>query len=372
MKKMKLIILGTRGVPNNHGGFEQFAEYFSLYMVDKGHDVSVFNSHTHPYQLEEWNGVKIIHKKDPENNIGTAGQFIYDLNCVMHCRKEHYDIILQLGYTSSSVWSKLMPKTSLVITNMDGLEWKRSKYQKPVRKFLKYAEGLAIFNSDFLISDSIGIQQYIRDAYKKESTYIAYGADVFEQPSETVLEQYKVKAGQYNMLIARLEPENNIEVILDGVSAAKTKDLFLVIGKHDVNKFGAYLKEKYKDQKHIKFIGGVYNLNHLNNLRYYSKLYFHGHSVGGTNPSLLEAMASGALIVANDNVFNKSILKGNALYFNNSTDVKHIIDDDSVYKKYKELYKSHNIDEINTNFNWNYINSQYETFLMSKLYGNDF
>lgn len=368
---MKIIILGTRGVPNNHGGFEQFAEYFSLYMVSKGHDVSVFNSNTHPYQLKEWNGVKIIHQNDPEDKIGTAGQFLYDLNCIMHCRKEHFDVILQLGYTSSSIWCKLMPKRSVVVTNMDGLEWKRSKYKKPVRKFLKFAESLAIHNSDFLISDSLGIQQYIQNTYKKDSTYIAYGADVFNNPSKDVLKQYDVKADKYNMLIARFEPENNIEVILDGVSAAEIKDTFVVVGKHDVNKFGTYLKEKYKNYPHIKFVGGIYNLEHLNNLRHYSKLYFHGHSVGGTNPSLLEAMASGALIVANDNVFNKSILNHKALYFKDAIDVTKIINDDSVYALHKEAFKTANMVEIKSNFNWNLINRQYETFLVSKLNGND-
>ena len=253
---------------------KQFAEYFSLYMVSKGHDVSVFNSHTHPFQLENWKGVKIIHKNDPEDKIGTVGQFIYDLNCINHCRKVHFDIILQLGYTSSSVWGKLLPKKSLTITNMDGLEWKRSKYGRPVRKFLKIAESLAIRNSDYLISDSIGIKNYIEKTYDKDSKYIAYGADIFNTPDKAILEKYDVKSFGYNMLIARLEPENNIETILDGACLSKHKEPFLVIGKHDINKFGSYLKSKYKNQEHIKFIGGIYDLSHLNNLRYYSKFYF--------------------------------------------------------------------------------------------------
>lgn len=371
MKKMKLVILGTRGVPNNHGGFEQFAEYFSLYMVSKGHDVSVFNSHTHPFQLENWKGVKIIHKNDPEDKIGTVGQFIYDLNCINHCRKVHFDIILQLGYTSSSVWGKLLPKKSLTITNMDGLEWKRSKYGRPVRKFLKIAESLAIRNSDYLISDSIGIKNYIEKTYDKDSKYIAYGADIFNTPDKAILEKYDVKSFGYNMLIARLEPENNIETILDGACLSKHKEPFLVIGKHDINKFGSYLKSKYKNQEHIKFIGGIYDLSHLNNLRYYSKFYFHGHSVGGTNPSLLEAMASGALIIANDNVFNKSILKRNALYFQNSNDVCNILDNDGLFEENKETFKTNNAQEIKLNFNWDLINSQYEDYLLSKLNNSD-
>ena len=106
------------------------------------------------------------------------------------------------------------------------------------------------------------------------------------------------------MLIARLEPENSIEVILDGVAIANGDKPFLVIGKHET-KYGEYLKSKFKNQPNIKFIGGIYDINKLNNLRYYSNLYFHGHTVGGTNPSLLEAMASNSLICANNNPFNR-------------------------------------------------------------------
>src|SRR5690606_25316653 len=138
---MKIAIVGARGIPNFYGGFEQFAEYLSLGLVQKGHDVTVYNSHTHPYQEPTWNGVKIIHCKDPEDKIGTAGQFIYDLNCIRDARKRDYDIILQLGYTSSSIWGWLMPRRkSIVTTNMDGLEWKRTKYSKKVQKFLLFAE----------------------------------------------------------------------------------------------------------------------------------------------------------------------------------------------------------------------------------------
>lgn len=365
---MKLAILGTRGVPNYHGGFEQFAEYFSLYMFKNGHDVTVFNSHTHPFQSKEWKGVKIIHRNDPENKIGSVGQFIYDFNCINFCRNTHFDIILQLGYTSSSIWSKLLPSKSLIITNMDGLEWKRSKYNKLVRKFLKFAEALAIKNSDYLISDSIGIQDYIKETYRKDSKFIAYGADVISNTDKASLEQYNIEPFKYNMLIARLEPENNIETILDGITFAKSKETFLVIGKHDTNKFGSYLKNKYKKHSNIQFIGGIYNLDALNNLRFFSKFYFHGHSVGGTNPSLLEAMASGALITANDNIFNKSILKANALYFRNPQDVCNIINDgEYFFKKYKEPFKNNNIQEIKLNFNWELINSQYENYLSSKL-----
>ncbi|WP_299332734.1 DUF1972 domain-containing protein [uncultured Psychroserpens sp.] len=357
---MKIAILGTRGIPNHHGGFEQFAEFFSVFLVNQGHQVYVYNSTLHPYKESNYNGVNLIYCKDYEDKIGTAGQFFYDYNCIINARKHDFDIILQLGYTSSSVWHKFMPKKPIIITNMDGLEWKRSKYNKYVRRFLKYAEKLAVHSSDYLISDSIGIQEYLFKTYNKESEYIAYGADCFLSPNEKILDLYKVEREQYNILIARFEPENNLETILDGASKAKNKVKFLVIGKHDVNSFGEYLKDKYKADDHIKFLGGIYDIEHLNNLRYFSNLYFHGHSVGGTNPSLLEAMASNSLIVANDNIFNKAILETDAFYFENSEQVSEYID--TLHKlEYSSLSKNLN-KKIENTYSWDIINNQYLEF----------
>ncbi|WP_370477434.1 DUF1972 domain-containing protein [Tamlana flava] len=357
---MKIGILGTRGIPNYHGGFEQFTEYFSVYLYENGNDVYVYNSSSHPYKKKDFKGVKIISCLDPEEKIGTMGQFVYDLNCILNARKQNFDIILQLGYTSNSVWYKFLPKKPLIITNMDGLEWKRSKYSKPVKKFLKFAEKLAVKSSDFLIADSLGIQKYLKLQYNIESEYIAYGAELFKFPNESVLEEYKVSGLKYNMLIARLEPENNIEVILDGVSQSKREYPFLVIGKHG-NKFGEYLKRKFKDSKNIRFIGGVYDIDKLNNLRYYSNLYFHGHSVGGTNPSLLEAMASNAFIIAHDNEFNKSILGDDAFYFKEKEDVSYFVDN---FSKNDFSDKTKNcFNKIEEKFNWDSINNKYLKYL---------
>lgn len=358
---MKIAILGTRGIPNNHGGFEQFAEYLSVYLVKNGHEVSVYNSHVHPFQNEEWNGVRIIHCYDLEYRIGTAGQFIYDFNCIRDCRKRNFDIVLQCGYTSSSIWGWLLPKSSMIITNMDGLEWKRSKYSKLVRKFLKMAEKWAVDTSDYLVADSLGIKDYLKQEYAVDSKYIAYGADLFEEPNENILEKYELQKNSYDLLIARLEPENNIEVILDGVVASGFKRTFLVIGKHET-RYGEYLRYKFENQPYIKFLGGIYNLKHLNNLRYYSNLYFHGHSVGGTNPSLLEAMASNSLIIANDNIFNRSVLEENAYYFKTSDDVAKLM---SKQKNDNLELLNANHELIKSDLTWEFINSQYERYFLS-------
>ncbi|WP_296147257.1 DUF1972 domain-containing protein [uncultured Flavobacterium sp.] len=353
---MKIAILGTRGIPNHYGGFEQFAEFFSVYLAEKGHEVYVYNSHNHPYQEKTFKGVNILHQNDPEHKMGTFGQFIYDYNCILDSRKKNFDIILQLGYTSNSVWYFLLPKKSIIITNMDGMEWKRTKYSKKTQKMLMYAEKLAVKSSDFLVSDSIGIQNYIQEKYQKDSAYIAYGATVFENPDEAILKTYNVEKYKFNMILARLEPENSIEMILDGVVLSKDNTPMLIIGDHR-KKFGEYLKEKFKNYPNIKFIGALYNLEHLNNLRCFSNLYFHGHTVGGTNPSLLEAMASQAMILAHNNQFNKGILKENAYYFSNEEEVKDLI---LRTKKIDNLQLiQNNLEAINKEFNWNKINGEY-------------
>ena len=363
---MKIGILGTRGIPNYYGGFEQFAEYFSVFLKEKGHDVYVYCSHTHPYQEKEFRGVQLIHCKDPEHKVGTIGQFAYDFNCIRDSRKRNFDILLQLGYTSNSVWHRWLPKKSIIITNMDGLEWKRTKYSRKVRRFLKYAESLAVKSSDYLVADSVGIQDHLKETYDVPSTFIAYGSTLFENEDISVLDEYNVRPYEYNMLIARMEPENSIETILDGVVESGSETPFLVVGKHDANKFGVYLKDKFKAYSNIRFMGGIYNFEHLNNLRWYSKVYFHGHTVGGTNPSLLEAMASRALIAANDNKFNKAILGQDAFYFGNSNDVSKLLD--SVQKKddYGH-FLSNNIEKIENLYSWEIINSAYLD-LMEKAY----
>ncbi len=353
---MKIAILGTRGIPNYYGGFEQFAEFFSVYLVEKGHEVFVYNSHNHPFQEKTFQGVNIIHQNDPEHKLGTFGQFIYDYNCIMDSRKRNLDIVLQLGYTSNSIWCFLLPKKPIIITNMDGLEWKRSKYSKPVQQFLKFAERLAVNSSDYLISDSLGIKDFINKQYNKDSTYIAYGAHSFNDPNEAILSDFNVEKNQFNMIMARFEPENNLDMVLEGVALDENKTPILVIGKHET-KYGNYLKNKYKNHQNIRFMGGIYNLDHLNNLRHFSNLYFHGHSVGGTNPSLLEAMASKALIVAHNNHFNKAILKENGHYFSNPQEVKNILD---TIKKIDNLQLvQNNFEAIENEFNWDKINGEY-------------
>ncbi|MES1221834.1 MAG: DUF1972 domain-containing protein [Bacteroidota bacterium] len=348
MRRLKIGILGTRGIPNHYGGFEQFAQYLSLGLVQRGHDVYVYTSSNHPYKEKEWNDVQLIHCKDPEPKLGTAGQFFYDLNCINDSRKREFDVLLHLGYTSDSIWHWRWPKNTINIVNMDGLEWKRSKYNKLTRKFLKWAEWLAAKNAQVLIADSPYMKDYLFEFYGRYANYIPYGAEVFSDTDLSIFRKYKFNPSQYFLLVARLEPENNVEMIIQGYLASKHKYPLLIIGNTE-NSFGKYLTTKYNNPS-IHFCGPVYDQPELNNLRYYSTKYFHGHSVGGTNPSLLEAMACGCDIAANRNVFNKAILQEDADYFTSADEVAWIINKPEIMNVTMQR-KQANIEKINTLYN---------------------
>lgn len=361
-RQLKIGILGTRGIPNRYGGFEQCAEHLALGLTQKGHEVCVYNSSHHEYKDSRWNGVRIIHCYDPEHKLGTAGQFIYDLNCINDARKRRFDIVLQLGYTSSSVWYWRWPRRAWNIVNMDGLEWKRSKYSGTVQRFLKLAERLAARHGDVLIADSKGIQEYLQAAYQQPSVFIPYGAEVFGDPDKHVLQPYGLAPFRYHLLIARMEPENNIEMIIRGYLSAGSGDPLVVIGKTD-NRFGTYLKDTYGGRAGVTFAGGIYDPVVVNNLRYYSGLYFHGHSVGGTNPSLLEAMGCNALIAAHDNIFNRSILGEDAFYFREEKEIAALVSGFGDKFRFARFLQ-HNQDKIRTRYHWPAIVDAYEQVML--------
>jgi len=358
---MKIAILGTRGIPNNYGGFEQFAEYLSVLLVKKNHKVTVYSPHFHPYKKKEYKSVHIKYIYSPEKYIGASANFVYDFLCLRDALKEDYDIILECGYHSNAPSYYLMRgrKRPVLITNMDGLEWKRSKWNIITRWLIKKLEKLAVKKSHYLISDNTGIQQYYLNEFGVNSYYIAYGANPVYAFNENILLSYSLSKENYYVLIARLEPENNIEMILDGFILSKSSLPFVVIGNH-LTKYGVYLKKKYQGFN-IHFIGGIYNKDILDSLRYYSKAYFHGHSVGGTNPSLLEAMASQALIVAHSNDFNRAVLKNNAFFFSLDRDVAHVINSlDNMMNDEIAMKKKNNCELIIKEYSWSVITNQYE------------
>lgn len=354
---MKIGILGTRGIPNAYGGFEQFAQYLAKGLVLRNHEVIVYNSSEHPYQENHWEGVQLVHCKDWEDKIGTAGQFFYDLACIQDARKRDFDILLHLGYTSDSIWHWRWPRKAVNIVNMDGLEWKRSKYNAATQSFLKKAEKWAALNAGLLIADSTGIQDYLKAQHNKGSVFIPYGADIPERYDPSIPEKYHLEKNGYALVLARMEPENNIETIIQGYLLTNSKEPLVIIGNIQ-QPFGKLLQQKYADPR-IRFTKGIYDIDIVNSLRFYSSVYFHGHSVGGTNPSLLEAMACECTIAAHQNPFNKAVLGDDAWYFTNPEEVASMLQTvrDPLLVEQRKI---NNTEKIKAVYNWDKIINSYE------------
>ncbi len=209
--------------------------------------------------------------------------------------------------------------------------------------------------SDYLISDNLAIQDYYLKEFGVQSFFIPYGADAVNNFEERVLSSYSIDPRGYFLLIARLEPENNIEMILYGFAESDSEYPFVVIGDKNT-RYGRYLQDRYKNKK-VCFLGAIYDKEVLDNLRHFSRVYFHGHSVGGTNPSLLEAMAAQALVAAHDNMFNRAVLGDDALYFQNRERVCSIITND---EPENAGFIKNNLLKIEQNYSWDNIISEYE------------
>ena len=363
---MKIAILGTRGIPNNYGGFEQCAEYLSVGLVKKGHEVSIYSPHFHPYNKDEYKGVKIKKKYSPQYFLGnSAANFIYDYLCLKDAVKSNFDIILELGLITSSLSLIFCRhRGKLIATNLDGLEWKRSKWNKIVQVITKSLEQYGVKFSDYLIADNLAIQEYIKREYKRESKFIAYGTHKINPPNNKCLKHYGIYNKEYLLTIARLEPENNIELMLDAFIESKAEYYYVIIGNHLTN-YGDFLKDKYRNPK-IIFLGGIFNKQDLDNIRYFSRLYLHGHSVGGTNPALLEAMAASTLIISHNNKFNKSVVEENAFFFKNKNELVRLLLDNNLFS-HKNKFVKNNLKKIKQIYNWDFVIDQYESYFQEIL-----
>ena len=367
---MKIAFVSTRGIPNNYGGFEQFAEYISVGLAKRGHEVTVYSPKFHPYKGDSYKGVRIKHIYSPETWMGSSvGSFFYDFSSLKDALKnEDFDIIYEAGYTSiipAYIWFNVKKrKRPIFTTNMDGLENKRSKFGPMVRRFLDWEEKMAVKYSHYLIADNMGIHDYYKEKYGKESKFLAYGADIHDDFNAEYLKEFGLKPEEYYILIARLEPENNIVMAIEGYLHSKENGRrpLIVVGKTNTP-HGKELVAKYGNEKSVRFVGGIYDFKKLDSVRHFSKAYFHGHSVGGTNPSLLEAMASGCFVFAHDNIFNRAVLKANALYYPTVEKVTEYLDNiDAIAENYKKTFTTNNIKVIRNEYSWEHLVDEHEKY----------
>lgn len=318
----RVAIIGTVGVPASYGGFETLAENIIGEKVSENVEYTVFCSAS-SYKEKQiiYKGAKLRYINMNANGIQST---IYDVVSMLKCLGR-YDIILILGVSGCL----FLPLFRLfyddkIIVNIDGMEHCRQKWSPFTKWFLRKSEATAVKYSDLIIADNKVIQDYVKEKYKRDAVLIAYGGNhavrkITEDAQEEVLNEYGVRRSDYAISVCRIEPENNCHVILEAFSKTKMKLLF--IGNWTKNKYGKMLKNKYSQYANIIMHEPVYDADVLYILRNNSTIYVHGHSAGGTNPSLVEAMFIGCNILAYDVSYNRETTHHQASYFSSEQDL---------------------------------------------------
>lgn len=311
----RLALLGTRGIPARYGGFETFADELGQRLARYGVAVTVFCEARSAEAPSEYRGVHLEYVPAPK--LGPLTTILFDFRCLWRARKG-FDVVYMLGYGSSLFC--FIPRLfgSKVWINMDGIEWKRAKWTRAARAYLKIMEGIALRMPNRIVVDADAIRANLAARYRRlpDCVVIPYGAKLLEAaPSTDSLREWGLLPGAYYLAVCRLEPENHVLEIVQGLAASSSKLPLIVVGDHRSDTPYVQLLLAMRRDPRIRFVETVYEEAKLQPLRYYCRAYFHGHSVGGTNPSLLEALGCGNAVIAHDNPFNREVAGDAAVYF---------------------------------------------------------
>lgn len=359
---MRVAIIGSRGIPAKYGGYETFAQELSVRLVKMGVHVEVYCDKTEGGS-DFYEGVRLRYLTCTK----TSNPLKYYHSSVRMAEKEN-DIVLICGAAGALfIYSKVLHTNVDYLTNMDGIEYLRTKWALPKRLFVRFCIWTSVYLSDYVIADSKNIKEFLLKNYiikNERIIQIEYGADINEKPDLSLLEEYKLRQDEYYLVVSRLEPENNVVCIIRGYIKSNIQKPLIIVGNLQETNYVKDLLQNKSDR--VRFLGGVYDKNKLEALRFGCKAYLHGHSVGGTNPSLLEALGSANIIIAHDNVFNREVTDNKMKYFSTPEEcsqaiieVEHLSKDDiSVYKKLA-------VKRIEEFYNWERIAQDYYNALIN-------
>lgn len=351
---INVAIVGTQGVPAKYGGFESLVENIigDNCPPDVRYTVFCSSADFSSTTLEEYKGARLKYVNLHANGIYSVA---YDI--VSMCRAlRGYDVILVLGVSGCMFMPILRRLTKArIIVNIDGLEHRREKWGRAARWMLRHSEAMAVKYADVIVADNKGIQDYVEETYGKKSALIAYGGDHSERnidPArmEAILSKYKLSRGAYAITVCRIEPENNCHIILDAFS--QTDFSLVFVGNWDHSDFSRSLREKYSSFGNIRLLDAVYDLDILYTLRSNAGLYIHGHSAGGTNPSLVEAMHFGIPIATWNVVYNRETTENKAYYFSSPEELIELA-------ARKDLHGESMKEIANRRYLWHLISEQY-------------
>ncbi|MBU3093652.1 DUF1972 domain-containing protein [Clostridium sp. CF011] len=381
-----IFIIGSKGIPARYGGFETFVDKLTFYKKDiniKYHVACLAEDE----KVFEYNNARCFNVK--VKNVGSAKAILYDIKALKmseeYIKKNNlknsiiYILACRIGPFLAFYKKRLEKHGIKVYINPDGHEWKRSKWNGAIKSYWKYSERLMVKHSDLLICDSLGIEEYIKEEYKAynpKTTFIAYGADIekstlADNDSKILswFDKNDIESKKYYLIVGRFVSENNYETMIREFITSKTDKDLVIITNVEKNKFYNELlyKTKFNKDKRIKFVGTIYDQELIKKIRENAYGYIHGHEVGGTNPSLLEALASTQLNLLLNVNFNREVGGDAAVYFNkdlkNLSDVINKID---LYNKnILNNYDIKSLKRIEENFTWIFIVNKYEDLFLN-------
>ena len=381
-----VFILGTEGIPARYGGFETFADKLICNRIDKTIKYYVtyrsIIGKSKNKSIYKYNGAVCVPIVVPE--IGGTGAILYDILSLqwtigfINSQRIRDAVIYMCGCTIGAFmplfkWHVKKAGAKFVV-NPDGHEWERAKWSFPIRLYLKLSDRMIIKYSDHTVCDSRAIGKYIKVHYRNygvKTSYIAYGADIDQYESEDDKERYlawckkwNIEPGEYYLNIGRFVPENNYETMIGEFLASDTKRSFVFVSTRDEERYKELnQKLNFESDSRIKFVGEIYDAKLLSSIRNNSYAYIHGHSVGGTNPSLLEAMGTGKLCLLYDVEYNREVANSASLYWSKSNgNLRKLIEEaDNLDKNEIEVFEKMSIDRIKRYYSWNRIVRQCES-----------
>lgn len=359
---LTLRILGTRGVPASHGGFETFAEHLALHLVGRGWRVVVYcqAEGSGPVSEDTWMGVERVHI--PVTQEGPKGTVVFDWRATVHAA-QHDGVCLTLGYNTAIFCGLLRLRRRPNLINMDGIEWSRAKWGPLAKAWFWMNDWAGCWLGDHLIADHPSIKLHLGTRVRSTKiTTIPYGADALAHAPLEPLHALGLTPGRFLTVVARPEPENSLVEIVEGFSAAPRDVQLVVLGNYEPG--NAYHRAvQAAASPEVRFVGAIYDKTIVQALRFHCTAYVHGHRVGGTNPSLVEALGAGNAVIAHDNRFNRWVAGPQARYFSDASEFAGALTELLTQPEKLELMRWASRQRLESEFTWARVLAEYERLL---------
>jgi glycosyltransferase involved in cell wall biosynthesis len=363
-----LRILGIRGIPAAHGGFETFVEKLAIFLVARDWRVVVYcqEDGTGPIVNDTWHGIERV--RIPVSQSGAKGTVVFDWRAIAHAARFD-DLCLTLGYNTAVFCARLRINGIPNLINMDGIEWKRAKWGPIGKTWFWLNERAGCWLGNHLVADHPQIKAHLQTRISASKiTMIPYGADTVSAAPTEPIQALGLRPGKFMTVIARAEPENSLLEVVQGFSAKQRGCELAVLGNYEQGN-GYHQAVKAAASNEVRFLGAIYDKPVVQALRFHSAAYIHGHQVGGTNPSLVEAMGAGNPIVAHDNRFNRWVAGDGAAYFTCANSVSDRVDELLSSDTQLGDLRLRGQAQFNSGYMWADVLNQYEVLLERYLPG---